>query len=92
MIFAQVAAHRSGEHPERYTLIHVFPANQYIFEVEPRGFEPLTSAVQSQHDSFPEVSRACKIPANSCILCSTVFSRFQDIHSGCCTVAAQVNQ
>jgi hypothetical protein len=57
-------------------------------QVEPRGFEPPTSAVQSLHNSFPEVSRACKIPANNYILFTTVFSRFQDIRPGCCTVAA----
>ena len=57
-------------------------------KVEPRGFEPLTSAVQRRHDSFPEVSRACKIPANKHIISEAVFPIFQDIHSGCCTVAA----
>ena len=56
--------------------------------MEPRGFEPLTSAVQKRHDSFPEVSRNCKIPANKHIISEAVFPIFQDIRSGCCTVAA----
>jgi hypothetical protein len=36
-----------------------------IFEVEPRGFEPLTSAVQRRRNTFPELSVACKIAANT---------------------------
>jgi hypothetical protein len=37
-----------------------------------------------------EISGACKIPANHLICSSAYFSRFQDIHLGCCTVAAQI--
>jgi hypothetical protein len=37
---------------------------------------------------FPEVSRVCKIPANKHIISKIVFSTFQDISLGCCTVAA----
>ena len=70
-------------------LFEAFPADQPFFGVEPRGFEPLTSAVQRRPDSLPELSRVCKTPANSCICSSALFSRFQTIHSGCCTVAAQ---
>src|ERR687885_1235635 len=47
--------------------------------------DSLTSAVQRRHDSFPEVSRTSKIPANKHIISEAVFSRFQDIHLGCCT-------
>jgi hypothetical protein len=36
--------------------------------VEPRGFEPLTSAVQRRHNSLLEVAGGCKIPANTLIL------------------------
>ena len=57
--------------------------------VEPRGFEPLTSAVQRRQVTLPEVSGACKIAANCRICPSARFSRFQEIYSGCCTVAAQ---
>src|SRR5919202_587312 len=56
-----------------------------VCRVEPRGFEPLTSVVQRRHASFPEVSRACKLPANKHIISEAVFSTFQDIHLGCCT-------
>jgi len=37
---------------------------------------------------LPEVSGVCKIPAKRRICASEHFSRFQEIHSGCCTVAA----
>src|SRR5215204_2198738 len=41
-------------------------------------------------DSLLQISVACKIPANRRILPKTHFSTFQDIYSGCCTVAAHV--
>jgi hypothetical protein len=56
--------------------------------VEPRGFEPLTSAVQRRHDALLDLSEFCKIPANSCISVLTLFPACQNIYSGCCTVAA----
>ena len=31
---------------------HVLPANKHIFGVEPRGFEPLTSAVKKPRSTF----------------------------------------
>jgi hypothetical protein len=68
------------------------PAIFTLFEVEPRGFEPLTSAVQSQYGSLLEVSRVCKIPANKQNDVLTLSLRFQDIYSGCCTVAAQAQR
>jgi hypothetical protein len=37
-----------------------------------------------------EVSAICKIAANRHIWCTSTFSAFQEIHSGCCTVAAQM--
>jgi hypothetical protein len=33
--------------------------------VEPRGFEPLTSAVQRRHDTLLDLSAVCKIAANT---------------------------
>jgi hypothetical protein len=33
-------------------------------------------------------SSACKMPANGSILMRILFSAFQEIYSGCCTVAA----
>ncbi len=53
------------------------------------GFEPTPSAVQKRQDRLPEVSGACKMPANTLILCLKRFPAFQEIYSGCCTVAAQ---
>src|SRR5918911_5343358 len=65
-----------------FIFAYFFPAKQHFYRVEPRGFEPLTSAVRRRHDSFPEVSRACKIPANKHIISEAVFSIFQDIYYG----------
>jgi hypothetical protein len=42
-----------------------------------------------QYDSLPEVSIACKIPANSHILYAAAFPTFQDIRLGCCMITAQ---
>jgi hypothetical protein len=38
-------------------------SSQQVFEVEPRGFEPLTSAVQSQVDNVVIVRHCSKTPA-----------------------------
>jgi hypothetical protein len=54
------------------------------------GFEPLTSSASRKRDCLLGVSRAYKIPANRGILFTKPFLTFQDIHSGCCTVAAQI--
>ena len=56
--------------------------------VDPRGLEPLTSAMRSQHNSLLEVSRGCKISANKHIIYLILLLRFQNIRLGCCTVAA----
>jgi hypothetical protein len=65
-------------------------AKSLVVEVDPTRLELVTSAMRSQYDSLPELSGVCKIPANKHICCVVRFSRFQDIYSGCCTVAAQV--
>jgi hypothetical protein len=57
--------------------------------VEPRGFEPLTSAVQRRREGLLEISRVNKTPANQHIIYLMLFLRFQDIRPGSCTVAAQ---
>ena len=54
------------------------------------GFEPLTSSASKKYDTLLEVSAACKIAANQRICALAYFPAFQEIHSGCCTVAAQV--
>jgi hypothetical protein len=52
------------------------------------GLEPGTSSLSEKYDSLLEVSGLFKIPANERILALALFPAFQDIHSGCCTVAA----
>ncbi len=44
---------------------NVSSAAQHVIEVKPRGFEPLTSAVQSQSDVTVAVRRCSKTLANS---------------------------
>jgi hypothetical protein len=56
-----------------------------VYEVEPRGFEPLTSAVQRRHDTLLDLSGVCKIVANKRISALSLFLVFQEIYSGCCT-------
>ena len=56
--------------------------------VEPRGVEPLTSAVQKRHDALLELSTDFKVSANPIFLAIVHFLSFQIIYSGCCTVAA----
>jgi hypothetical protein len=58
-------------------------------KVDPRGLEPLASAMRGRHEGLLGLSGACKTPANGGILMMVLFSAFQEIHSGCCTVAAQ---
>jgi hypothetical protein len=64
------------------------PAKPQIFEVEPRGVEPLTSAVQRRRHALLELSSGCKTAANACIFNMTLILTFQEIYPGCCTVAA----
>jgi hypothetical protein len=56
--------------------------------VEPRGFEPLTSAVQRRYDTLQHISDVCKIAANAHISHDLLFLSFQVIYSGCCKVTA----
>jgi hypothetical protein len=58
--------------------------------VEPRGFEPLTSAVQRRLDSLQDLPTGFKITAKSIVSALMLFPSFQVIVSCCCTVAAQV--
>src|SRR5215212_1564743 len=62
-----------------------------ILKVEPRGFEPLTSAVQMRCDSLLDLSGACKIAAKSAVSMIVHFLTFQAIYPRCCTVAAQMH-
>ena len=54
----------------------ILPAKALVLQVEPRGFEPLTSAVQRRQDSLLVVSIACKMPANYRVSASTLFLAF----------------
>jgi hypothetical protein len=45
--------------------------------------------MRGHHEGLQEFSGACKTPANDGILMTVLFSMFQEIYSGCCTVAAQ---
>src|SRR5215212_2833026 len=49
-------------------LRRILPANEHILRVEPRGFEPLASAVQSQIHNFVAVRRCSEIPAKTVFL------------------------
>jgi hypothetical protein len=66
----------------------VFPAKLHILRVEPRGFEPLTSAVQRRRDALRDIPGARKIAAKVRISLMTLFPSLRVIDSGCCTVAA----
>jgi hypothetical protein len=60
--------------------------------VEPRGFEPLTSAVQRRHNTFLELSGDCKITANTHVLLCDAFPELSGdslgLLHGCCTYGA----
>ena len=56
--------------------------------MDPTRLELVTSAMRGRHEGLQKFSGACKTPANGSILMMVLFSAFQDIYSGCCTVAA----
>ena len=60
--------------------------------VEPRGFEPLTSAVQSQGPTIVDVCRCSKLPANNHILSSRLSCLFAVVRLGWCTTGVQEAQ
>ena len=60
-----VAVRSPGCSPGLLCVLCVSPANTCFFRVEPRGFEPLTSAVQSQIHNVVVVRRCSEIPAKS---------------------------
>ena len=86
-----VAVNRPGTPSGLSITSHVLPANPQKEEVDPTRLELVTSAMRGRLDSFPNVSRTCKIPANRRITVLTLFSAFQEIYPGCCTVAAQLS-
>jgi hypothetical protein len=56
--------------------------------VEPRGFEPLTSAVQKRIHTVVVVRCCSEIPANKPIISRRLSYVFAVVRLGCCTVAA----
>jgi hypothetical protein len=70
--------------------VRVLPARAYKNEVEPRGFESLTSALQGGEIDCQRCLELAKFLQKRRICTSAHFSRFQDMYSGCCTVAAQI--
>jgi hypothetical protein len=73
-----------------FPLPGVFRLSTRNSRVGDSGFEPLTSSASKKYDTLLEISAACKTPANDGFLSRTVCFGFQEIHSGCCTVAAQM--
>jgi hypothetical protein len=61
------------------TSLDVLPANRHILEVEPRGFEPLTSAVQMRPDESATVRLHPKCAANTHILVDDIGSLVRPI-------------
>ena len=57
--------------------------------MEPRGFEPLTSAVQKRIHTVVVVRCCSEIPANKHILSCGPLWMFVVVRLGCCTVAAR---
>jgi hypothetical protein len=64
------------------------PSLSGILGVDPTRLELVTSAVQRRHNTLPDVSAVCKIPAKAVDSALALFPAFQEIYSGCCTVAA----
>jgi hypothetical protein len=60
-------------------LANVLPANRYIYGVEPRGFEPLTSAVQMRPDESASVRLQPENAANPYILMDDIGSLVRPI-------------
>ena len=54
------------------------------------GFEPLTSSASRKYNTLLDISGVCKTAANKRIFALSLFLVFQEIHSGCCTVAAHI--
>jgi hypothetical protein len=70
---------------ERPHLCLFYPANRHISRVEPRGFEPLASAVQSQILNVAAVRWCSEIPANLRIPWWQTSCLFAVVRVGWCT-------
>jgi hypothetical protein len=63
-----------------------FACNSYISRVEPRGFEPLTSAVQRRLNRSAEVHRRSENRLHKRPPTDSQLSLFADVHPGNCQV------
>jgi hypothetical protein len=84
----QVTAKENRMKSRSSSLRYVCPAKLRFSRVEPRGVEPLTSAVQRRRDALLALSRHCKTAAKPLVMTPKVFLTLQDVYPGCCTVAA----
>jgi hypothetical protein len=70
-------------------IFYVLPANIRKKRVDPRGLEPLTSAMRERHEGLQEFSGVCKMPANGSILMRGTFLGISEyllgLLHGCCT-------
>ena len=78
--------------PPQNRLLSVFAARATFYlqievkkEVDPRGLEPLTSAMRGRRDGLLEISGAYKTTANTRISALVLLPIFQESDSGCCT-------
>ena len=79
--------HRARSRPP--TMGYVFTCKLLICESEPACTRTRDLFLSEKHDTFKEVSRICKIPANIHILELTLYPSFRNIDLGCCAVATQ---
>jgi hypothetical protein len=84
-----VAVQRSNFLWNPLSALCILPAKQTLFGVDPTRLELVSSAMRERHEGLQGFSGACKTPANKGILMMLLFSVFQQIYSGCCTVAAR---
>jgi hypothetical protein len=68
---------------------YFLPANLHISVVEPRGFEPLTSAVQRRRDEFASVRQCSKEGLFERNSLSPPFSPFANVRPGNCQVTVR---
>jgi hypothetical protein len=68
---------------------YIFPANHHFSRVEPRGFEPLTSAVQRRRDDFPSVRQCSKNGLFERNALSPLFPLFTNVCPGNCRVTVR---
>src|SRR5918994_762425 len=73
-------------------IVPISPAKSHIKRGEPRGIEPLTSAVQSQGTIIVHVRHCAKIPANRRVFSSGLAWLFAAVRVGWCTTGGNESQ